>query len=131
MGNISKKQNQILLLELIPIYMPPGYHYSTVDWLFYPIAHSKKYGGKSLTIHHVTKAANGGPLCIENAALLTKNAHQDLHTCEARDHILYEEINDFFREIISYRKPPEDYLMKEAKEYNYLLKRAIYPNRYK
>lgn len=131
MGNIYKNKNQILLLELIPIYMPPDYHYRTVDWLFYSISHSKKNGGKSLTLHHVTKAANGGPLCIENAALLTKNAHQNLHTCEARDHILYEEINDFFREIISYRKPPEDYLMKEAKEYNYALKRAIYPKRYK
>ena len=111
--------------------MPPDYHYSTVDWLFYPISPSKKSGINSLTLHHVTKVANGCLLCIENAALLTKRAHQDLNTCEARDHILYEEINDFFREIISYRKPPEDYLMKEAKEYNYALKRAIYPNRYK
>jgi len=131
MGNIYQSQNQILLLQLIPIYMPPDYHYSTVDWLFYPISQSKKNGSKSLTIHHVTKAAYGGATCKENSALLTKKAHQDLHTCETRDHILYEEINDFFREIISYSKPPEDYLMKEAKEYNYFLKRAIHPNRYK
>ena len=131
MGRIYQNQNQILLQELIPIYLPLDYPYRDYDWLWYPISYSKKSSINILTLHHVIKAAEGGPLCIGNAALLTKRSHQDLNTCEAKDHILYDEINDFFRKIIKIGKPLNEQFINDAKEYNSALKKAIHPKRYK
>lgn len=131
MGRIYQNQNQILLQELIPIYLPPDYPYHNYDWLWYPISYSKKSSINILTLHHVVKTAEGGPLCIGNAALLTKRSHQDLNTCEAKDHILYDEINDFFREIIKVGKPLNEQFINDAKGYNSALKKAIHPKRYK
>ena len=131
MGRIYQNQNQILLQELIPIYLPPDYPYHNYDWLWYPISYSKKSSINILTLHHVIKAAEGGPLCIGNAALLTKRAHQDLNTCEAKDPILYDEINDYFLDIIEVGEPLNEQFIKEAKEYNLALKRAIHPKRFK
>ena len=65
-------------------------------------------------------------MIVDNAALLTKNSHRGLHMCESRDLILYQEINDFFREIISIGKPLDDYLLKESKEYRKVLIKTLY-----
>lgn len=116
MGKIYQNENQLLLQELIKIYQPDGF-----DWLSYQI--TKK---NILTLHHVIKAADGGLLKIDNSALLTKKSHCALHMCEHRDFILYSEINDFFREIISLCSPLDDYLLKESKEYKKVLTRTLY-----
>lgn len=131
MGRIYKNQNQILLQELIPIYLPLDYPYRDYDWLWYPISYSKKSSINILTLHHVVKAAEGGPLCIGNAALLTKRSHQDLNTCEVKDPILYDEINDLFIDIINVGEPLNEHFIKEAKAYKIALKRAIHPKRFK
>ena len=116
MGKIYKNENQLLLQELIKIYQPVGF-----DWLSYQITKSN-----ILTLHHVIKVADGGQLKINNSALLTKKSHRGLHICENKDFILYSEINDFFREIISFYSPLDDYLIKESKEYKKALTKTLY-----
>lgn len=116
MGKIYKNENQLLLQELIKIYQPIGF-----DWLNYQITKNN-----ILTLHHVIKAADGGPLRIDNSALLTKKSHRSLHMCEHRDFALYSEINDFFKEIISLGSPLDDYFVKESKEYKKALTKTIY-----
>ena len=131
MGRIYQNPNQILLEDLIPIYMPPDYIYCNYDWLYYLIKSGKKSKTGTLTIHHITKVADGGKTCKENAALLTKLAHQDLTTCESKDHILYDEINAYFREIIRMAQPPEEILIKEGRSYKLALDKALHPKRYR
>ena len=116
MGKIYKNENQLLLQELIEIYQPIGF-----DWLNYQITKNN-----ILTLHHVIKTADGGLLRIDNSALLTKKSHRGLHICEHKDFILYSEINDFFREIISLGFPLDDYLVKKSKEYKKSLTKTLY-----
>jgi len=116
MGNIYQNANQILLKQLLSIYKPDGF-----DWLSYQITKSN-----ILTLHHVTKVAEGGILKIENAALLTKKSHRALNICEYRDYILYKEINDFFRKIILSGLPLDEYLKAESKEYKKALVKTLY-----
>lgn len=116
MGKVYQNENQIFLQELIEIYQPDNF-----DWLSYQI--TKK---NILTLHHIIKDADGGNLEIENATLLTKKSHRALHICESKDFILYSEINDFFREIISYRSVLNDYLKRESKEYKRALVKTLY-----
>ena len=92
MGRIYVNENKILLNEIIKIYKPEKY-----DWLSYQITKNN-----ILTIHHVIKVADGGILCIENAALLTKKAHRALHMCESRDLILYIEKESGMKEKTSF-----------------------------
>ena len=101
MGKIYQNDNQLLLQELIVIYKPEDF-----DWLSYQITRNN-----ILTLHHVIKAADGGELKKENAALLTKKSHRALHICES----IYSEINDFFREIIAFNASLDDYLKKRIK----------------
>ena len=116
MGKVYHNENQILLRELITIYQPDNY-----DWLSYQI--TKK---NILTLHHIIKVADGGILSIDNAALLTKKSHRALHMCENKDYILYCEINDFFREIVYYRAPLDEYLKRESQEYKKALVKTLY-----
>lgn len=116
MGKIYKNENQLLLQELVKIYQPINF-----DWLSYQITKSN-----ILTLHHVIKAADGGPLSVDNSVLLTKKSHRGLHMCEHKDFALYSEINDFFREIISLRSPLNDYLIKESREYKKILTKTLY-----
>jgi hypothetical protein len=116
MGKVYKNENQILLKELIKIYQPLGY-----DWLSYQITKDN-----ILTLHHVVKVADGGILSVDNSALLTKKSHRGIHICEHKDFVLYSEINDFFRRIISRASPLDDYLIKESKEYKKALVKTLY-----
>ena len=116
MGNVYYNKNQLLLRELIKIYEPDG-----ADWLNYQITK-----GNILTLHHVVKVADGGQLCKDNAALLTKRAHRALNICENRDFILYSEINDFFREIIAKGEPLDAYFKGKTKLYKRALTKTIY-----
>ena len=125
MGKVYHNPNQEMLEELLKYYQ-----IDTLDWLSYPI--TKK---NILTLHHIIKAADGGPLTIGNSAILTKSSHRALHICEARDFILYSEINAFFKAIIAYRLAMEDQLAKmalndefrkESKGYKLALTRTLY-----
>lgn len=116
MGKIYKNENQILLQELIKIYQPNNF-----DWLSYQITKSN-----ILTLHHIIKACDGGELSIENAALLTKKAQRALHMCENIDFLLYSEINDFFKAIISYGAPLDNYFENQSREYKKALNKTLY-----
>ena len=116
MGKIYHNENQLFLQELIKIYKPLD-----TDWLSYQIIKSN-----TLTLHHVTKVADGGLLDIDNSALLTKKSHRGLHMCESRDFVLYSEINDFFREIIAKASPLDDDLIRESREYKKALTKTLY-----
>jgi len=116
MGKIYTNENQLLLQELIKIYQPNKY-----DWLSYQITKQN-----ILTLHHIVKVANGGELNLENGALLTKKSHRALHICEIKDYILYLEINDFFKEITSYRTFLDSHLEKQSKTYKRALINTLY-----
>lgn len=116
MGKIYQNSNQLLLQQLISIYNPTDY-----DWLSYQI--TKK---NILTLHHIIKRADGGVLSIDNSALLTKRSHRVLHICENKDYILYNEINAFFKEIISQGTIMNDFLKRESKEYKLALTKTLY-----
>ena len=116
MGKIYQNKNQLLLQELVKKYQPNGF-----DWLSYQI--TKK---NILTLHHIIKESDGGLLIVDNAALLTKSSHRGLHMCESRDFILYSEINDFFKKIISIGEPLDDYLISESRDYKKALTRCLY-----
>ncbi len=116
MGNVYYNKNQLLLKELIKIYMPEGF-----DWLSYQITNSN-----ILTLHHIIKVADGGNLSKDNAALITKRAHRALNICENRDFILYLEINNFFKEIIAKGEPLDEYFKSEAKQYKRALSKTLY-----
>ena len=63
------------------------------DWMNFKICRD------DLTYHHIVKKENGGKLTIENGALLTKRAHEYLHSIERLDVDLYERINNVLKEI--------------------------------
>ena len=46
--------------------------------------------------------------------------------CESRDLILYIEINEFFKEIISYRLPLTEEQQKISREYKKALTKTLY-----
>ena len=70
------------------------------DWMNYKICKD------DLTYHHIIKKENGGKLTIENGALLTKRAHEYLHSIERLDVDLYERINNVLKEINDQKKSP-------------------------
>ena len=125
MGTIYINENQLLLQELLKIYK-----LDDLDWLSYQITKQN-----ILTLHHIIKQAEGGPLRIDNSAPLTKKSHRVLNICESRDFILYSEINSFFKEIIAYRMALKDQLTKmalndefrrESKSYKLALSKVLY-----
>lgn len=116
MGKIYKNENQLLLQKLVKIYQPNGY-----DWLSYQI--TKK---NILTLHHIIKVADGGELSLENSALLTKKSHKSFHICENKDFILYCEINEFFKEIVSHGTVLDNYFETQSKEYKRALIKTLY-----
>ena len=117
MGNVYQNPNQIMVQDLVVIYRPNGY-----DWLHYQITKRN-----IITLHHVVKEADGGELTVGNSALLTVRAHRAVNKCESKDHVLYNEINDFFREIIAVRAPLDDYFIEQSKVYKYELSKILYP----
>lgn len=52
-----------------------------------------------LTYHHIKKREDGGKNEISNGAILTKNAHDFLHTIEIKNINIYNQINDLLKEI--------------------------------
>ena len=125
MGKIYQNPNQIMLQEILKYYQ-----IDTLDWLSYQITKNN-----ILTLHHIIKQAEGGPLTLDNSATLTKKSHRALHMCESRDFILYSEINAFFKEIIAYRLAMADLeakmalneeFQKESKGYKLALTRTLY-----
>ena len=116
MGKIYVNENQILLRQLIEIYQPNNF-----DWLMY-----QKTKNNTLTLHHIDEVNEGGILCIDNAALLTKKSHRALNMCESRDIYLYVVINEFFKRIIENAGPMTQELIEESRDLKKSLTRTLY-----
>ena len=70
-------------------------------WMGYKLTKANPY-----TYHHIREARNGGKVTLDNGALLTRFAHDDLNEMENRARYLYRELNALFKELNQTRKPP-------------------------
>ena len=70
------------------------YNLKGIDFMGYKVNRNNPY-----TYHHIIKRCLGGNESFENGAILTKISHQYLHIIESRDLIIYEYINNIFKQI--------------------------------
>lgn len=70
------------------------YNLKGIDFMGYKVNKNNPY-----TYHHIIKRCLGGNESFENGAILTKISHQYLHIIESRDLIIYEYINNIFKQI--------------------------------
>ena len=82
------------------------------DWMNYAIINEE------LTYHHIVKEEYGGKVTLENGALLTPRAHEYLHLIERTDNIIYDKINEIFKQINEQRHAPS---YKQRKKIDLLL----------
>ncbi len=82
-----------------------------VDWLGYPITEENM-----LTFHHVEKKADGGLFVLENGALLTLDAHEELNTIENKDYKVYMLLTNLFKKLNESKKPPTEEYWHELRE---------------
>ena len=79
-----------------------------IDWMGYLITENNP-----LTFHHIIKKADGGEMSVENGALLTQDAHNELNVIEQKYPSTYIELNKLFAELnISGKPPTEEYWHK-------------------
>lgn len=92
--------------------------YGSNCWMGYTVSKHNPY-----TFHHIRKESKGGRREIQNGALLTRVAHDDLHKIEhvQRCKCYYRELNELFKELNKTRKPPT---IEFYKEVNSILKKV-------
>lgn len=78
-------------------------------WMMYKLTRKNPY-----TYHHIHEARNGGKVTIDNGAILTRLAHDDLNELEKYAPYLYDELNFMFKELNVTRKPPTKEYFKEV-----------------
>lgn len=78
-------------------------------WMAYKLDKKNPY-----TYHHIREARNGGKVTIDNGAILTRFAHDDLNSLEKCAPYLYRELNTMFKELNGTRKPPTKEYFKEV-----------------
>lgn len=78
-------------------------------WMAYRLTKKNPY-----TYHHIHEARNGGKVTIDNGAILTRFAHDDLNELEKCAPYLYRELNSMFKELNGTRKPPTKEYFKEV-----------------
>lgn len=88
-------------------------------WMGYKVSKKNQY-----TFHHIKEKRNGGKEVIENGALLTREAHDDLNELESEKRILYKKLNELFTMLNKTQAPPtKEYwcelygVLEEAKIY--------------
>lgn len=88
-------------------------------WMGYKVSRKNQY-----TFHHIKEKRNGGKEVIENGALLTRKAHDDLNELESEKRILYKKLNELFTMLNKTQAPPtKEYwselygVLEEAKIY--------------
>lgn len=82
-----------------------------VDWMGYPITKENK-----LTFHHIKKKAYGGNINIDNGALLTSDAHEELHNIETKDPKTFRLLNDLFKKLNETKTPPTEEYWHELRQ---------------
>lgn len=78
-------------------------------WMGYKLTKKNPY-----SYHHIKEARNGGRVSIDNGALLTRAAHDDLNLLDEHARSLYCELNNLFKELNQTRKPPTKEYFKEV-----------------
>lgn len=78
-------------------------------WMGYKLTKNNPY-----TYHHIVEKRNGGGITVDNGALLTRFAHNDLNELENHARYLYRELNSLFKELNKTRKPPTREYFKEV-----------------
>ena len=73
------------------------------------------------TFHHIFEQRKGGKDLIDNGAILTSHAHQDLNQLDMHHKVLYRELNLLFTALNETKTPPT---VEYYKEVNEILKRA-------
>lgn len=89
--------------EMIRIYKPKG-----IDWMGYALQRNDQ-----LSYHHIIKREHGGPLTLDNGALLRQDtSHEYLHIIEYKDLDMYIYINKVLKQINTqgYRPTKEELL---------------------
>lgn len=82
--------------------------YGEACWMGYKV--SKK---NPFTYHHIIERRNGGGVTIDNGAVLTRIAHDDLNRIEQSRRSYYKALNDLFKELNETRMPPtKEYYME-------------------
>ena len=96
------KKVQELRGELARIYGPQC-------WMRYKLDRKNPF-----TAHHIKEVRNGGKTTIDNLALLTYWAHQDLNHMWEHDKSLYNALNALFKVLNKTKKPPTKEYFKEV-----------------
>ena len=78
-------------------------------WMGYKVTKKNQY-----TYHHIKEARYGGRVSIDNGALLTRGAHNDLNLLDEHARDLYHELNDLFKILNQTKKPPTKEYFKEV-----------------
>lgn len=82
--------------------------YGEACWMGYKV--SKK---NPFTYHHIIERRNGGGVTMDNGAVLTRIAHDDLNRIEQTRRCYYKALNDLFKELNETRMPPtKEYYME-------------------
>lgn len=100
----NTKQVQKIREQMISIY-------GEGCWMGYRLDKQNPY-----TYHHIREARNGGKVTLDNGALLTRLAHDDLNEMEnhGKARCLYHALNELFKELNQTRKPPTKEYFKEV-----------------
>ena len=82
--------------------------YGEACWMGYKV--SKK---NPFTYHHIVERRNGGGVTMDNGAVLTRIAHDDLNRIEQARRSYYKALNELFKELNATMKPPtKEYYME-------------------
>lgn len=87
-----------ILVDMIETYKPNG-----IDWMGYKLSKDNPY-----TCHHIIEKENDGELTVDNAAILTLQAHRLLHKLSRICPEGYRDFQNLFREINSRKIPLDD-----------------------
>ncbi len=81
---------------MVTIYRPDG-----IDWLHIALTRDNPF-----TYHHIFKACWGGPVSLDNGAILTELSHKWLHRVEMNQLLCYNRLNELFKWLNETKAPP-------------------------
>lgn len=85
--------------------------YGDYCWMGYTVCRKNQY-----TYHHMRERRNGGKVTIDNGAILSHAAHNDLNTMEQVKPYYYKELNDLFYALNRTQAPPTKEYFEEVKK---------------
>ena len=91
---------------MVTIYRPDG-----IDWLGCKLTRQNPY-----TYHHIFKACYGGPVSLDNGAILTSSPHNWLHRVEMNQLMCYNKLNELFKWLNETKAPPTLEYWRELKQ---------------